>query len=172
LTKFRGWVDGVVLSGGEPTLSPGLEALITEIKDLGFKIKLDTNGSRPEILKRLLKAGRLDHVAMDVKAALDETSYARAAGRPGFLTPIMDSLELLRSSPVPYTLRTTVVPSLHSERDILELAEQLAYAPEWKLQNFNPENALDPDFRRIEPLDPDFFAELTLKALQRFGQAA
>jgi len=172
LTKFRGWVDGVVFSGGEPTLTPGLEALILEIKNMGFKVKLDTNGSRPEVLKRLLKTEVLDHVAMDVKATLDETSYAQAAGRPGFQTAIMESLELLRSNRIPYTLRTTVVPGLHSEEDILELAEQLAWAPEWKLQNFNPENALDPDFRRLEPMDPDLFAEMTLKAMRRFGQAA
>jgi len=172
LTKFKGWVDGVVLSGGEPTLSPGLEALILEIKKLGFKVKLDTNGSRPDVLKRLLKTGLLDHAAMDVKATLDETAYAQAAGRPGFLPRIMASLELLRSGGIPYTLRTTVVPTLHSEEDLLELADQLAWAPEWKLQNFNPEKALDPDFRNIEPLAPDLFAELTLKAMRRFGRAA
>jgi len=172
LTKFKGWVDGVVVSGGEPTLGPGLEDLILEIRSLGFKVKLDTNGSRPDVLKRLLKTGLLDHVAMDVKSTLNEACYARAAGRPGFLSRIMESLELLRCGGIPYTLRTTVVPGLHSEEDILELADQLTWASEWTLQNFHPENALDPDFRNIEPLSPDLFDELTLKAMRRFGRAA
>lgn len=172
LKKFVGWIDGVVISGGEPTLSPGLTGLIGEIKEMGFKVKLDTNGSRPDVVKSLLEAGMLDHVAMDVKAPLDEFSYTRAAGRPGFLQPVLESLELLKTSVVSYTLRTTAVPGLHSEKDILLLAEQLQNAPEWSLQNFNPENALDCAFRRIETWDSDYFQDLSDRALKIQSGAA
>ena len=163
LTKFRGWIDGVVVSGGEPTLTPDLPDLIRDIRNHGFQVKLDTNGGRPGVLAHLLKEGLIDHVAMDIKASLTEMAYARAIGRTGFLDRVRESLALLKSFEVPYTLRTTVVPGLHTEEDILELAIQLDNAPEWLLQNFNPENALDPDFRKIEPIHPARFEELQEK---------
>ena len=166
LTRFTGWIDGVVITGGEPTLSPGLADLIREIKDAGFMVKLDTNGSRPEVVSALMAEGLLDHVAMDVKAPLDELSYARASGRHGFLEQVKESLALLSGSGVPYTLRTTVVPGLHSEQDVLHLASQLKDAPKWILQNFNPDNALDCSYRDIESWDSAFFDDLSSRALR------
>ena len=153
-------------------MSPGLADLIRKIRDLGLKVKLGTNGSRPEVLADLLKEGLLDKVAMDVKAPLDEVSYARAVGRTGFLASVNKSLELLRCSGVSYTLRTTVVPGLHSESDVFRLAEQVSFAPEWKLQEFNPENALDCSFRHLDPWDPDAFNELSVRALAIQGRTA
>jgi len=166
LNKFKGWIDGVVITGGEPTINRGLAGLIREIRASSFKVKLDTNGSRPEVLADLLDQGLLDHVAMDVKAPLNEMAYARAAGRTGFLNKVKESLALLRSSGIPYTLRTTVVPNLHTEDDILLLAKQLAGVKDWKLQYFNPENALDCSFRSLEPMDRDFFNLIDKKAHQ------
>jgi len=164
LKKFAGWIDGVVITGGEPTLSRGLPDLIRDIKSSSFQVKLDTNGSRPEVLSALLNQGLLDHVAMDVKAPLNEIAYARAAGRPGFLDKVKESLSLLESSGIPYTLRTTVVPELHTENDILLMAKQLAGVSNWQLQYFKPENALDCSFRKLEPMDRDFFDLLNQKA--------
>ncbi|MEW5725446.1 MAG: anaerobic ribonucleoside-triphosphate reductase activating protein [Thermodesulfobacteriota bacterium] len=173
LKEFSGWIDGVVVTGGEPTVSPGLEGLIREIRAAGFQVKLDTNGSRPEVLASLLEQGLLDHVAMDVKAPLDEVSYARAAGRPDFLEPVRQSLEILENAGVAYTLRTTVVPDLHSERDLFKMAEQLRDAPQWNLQNFNPENALDCAFRDVKAWDHDYFTQISAR-VQRVqeGRAA
>ncbi|MFH1139067.1 MAG: anaerobic ribonucleoside-triphosphate reductase activating protein [Pseudomonadota bacterium] len=165
LARFTGWIDGVVVSGGEPTLSPELPDLLREIKSLGLKVKLDTNGSRPGVLADLLNDGLLDHVAMDVKAPLDEVSYARAAGRPGFLEKVQKSLDLLADGTTPYTLRTTVVPGLHSSDDVLRLAGQLGHAPSWKIQKFNPENALDCSYRRLESWDAEAFDRLTARAM-------
>jgi pyruvate formate lyase activating enzyme len=164
LCRFRGWIDGVVISGGEPTLSPGLETLIREIKDSGFMVKLDTNGSRPEIIRDLIAKGLIDQVAMDVKAPLNEDSYSRAAGRPGFLGPVSESLQILASMDVSYTLRTTIVPEIHSEDDVLLLARQLQNAPEWTLQNFEPQNALDCSLRRVTPWDSDHFQKMCARA--------
>ena len=165
IAGLAGWVDGVVITGGEPTLSPHLHDLIKEIKMMGLEVKLDTNGGRPEILEDLLEKNLLDHVAMDVKGPLDELSYARAAGRPGFLENVVKSLDILGSSKVPYTLRTTVVPELHSHSDILRLAGQLSDAPSWKLQKFNPENAMDCTYRQLDSWDDDAFERLTAKAM-------
>lgn len=172
LSRFVGWIDGVVVSGGEPTLDPRLAELAREIKGMGFKVKLDTNGSRPEVLRGLWDRGLIDHVAMDVKGPLDEVSYARAAGRPGFLGPVMETLSWLESSAVPYGLRTTVVPGLHTEHDLTLMARQLSQAPEWTLQNFNPENALDPVLRRTDPWEPDYFQDLQRKAQEAKRLAA
>lgn len=170
LSKFTGWIDGVVISGGEPTLTRDLPGFIREIREAGFKVKLDTNGSRPEIVSSLLDQNLLDHVAMDVKSVLHEIPYARAAGRSGFLEKVKESLTLLRESGVPYTLRTTVVPGLHTEDDIMELAGQLCGVSDWVLQHFKPENALDSEFRNLTPMDQGEFEELDRKAHQIFYQ--
>lgn len=164
LRKFNGWIDGVVVSGGEPTLSPHLFDLVREIKELGFRVKLDTNGSRPGVLKRLIESNLIDAVAMDVKAPLDEDAYQRATGRQGFLAAVKESLNLLRTSGMDYMLRTTVVPSIHTETDIMTMARELVFAPEWRLQNFNPESALDPGLRSVKAFDELFFSELSLRA--------
>lgn len=172
LKKFTGWIDGVVISGGEPTLSNGLAGLVREIKEMGFLVKLDTNGSRPTVLKALLDDGLIDQVAMDIKGPLDDFSYARSAGRSGFVERVKESLDLLRRSSIPYLLRTTVVPNLHTEQDVMLLAEQLMNDPEWILQNFNPENALDCSYRKIETWDDDEFQLLTARALSIHKQSA
>lgn len=149
LSKFKGWIDGVIISGGEPTIDPGIIQLAEEIKQAGFMIRLDTNGSRPDVLASLIQKGLVDSVAMDVKAPLFELAYARVVGRVGFADKVAQSLELLRSSGLDYTIRTTVVPTLHTEENILDMAEQLKGVPEWKLQNFKPENAMDDVFRNL-----------------------
>ena len=164
LLKFNGWIDGVVISGGEPTLSPGLPDLMREIREMGFMVKLDTNGSRPETVQALIDEGLVQHVAMDVKSPLDEVSYARAAGKHGFVDAVQESLGILESTGIGYSLRTTVVPGLHSENDVLLMAGQLKGAPEWKLQKFNPENALDCTYRNLETWEPEFFDALTREA--------
>ena len=160
LSKFLGWVDGVVVTGGEPTLSNGLAGLLRDIKDTGFKVKLDTNGSRPAVLKALFDEDLVDHVAMDVKSPLDDFSYARASGRHGFLSSVLKSLDILEKSGKPYTLRTTVVPGLHTEEDIFRLAGQIREAPEWRLQNFKPDDAMDSSFRSVPALEPEVFQSL------------
>lgn len=122
LRSRRGLLDAVCISGGEPTLSPGLEELIRQIRALGFLVKLDTNGSRPQVLRRLIGEGLLDHVAMDVKA--DPDRYAEAAGCPGLrLEPVEDSLRLLLEGRVSFELRTTVVHGLHDENAIRRMGE-------------------------------------------------
>jgi pyruvate formate lyase activating enzyme len=168
LIHNKNFIDGVVVTGGEPTLSPGLPELLRKIQALGYEVKLDTNGGRPEVLEALIREGVVRHVAMDVKAPLDDVSYARAAGRPGFAPRVQKSLDVLESSGLGYTLRTTVVPGLHDEKALNRMAGQLAGAPCWNLQKFQPENALDDSFRAKSTFRPEEFEALVRRVQARF----
>jgi pyruvate formate lyase activating enzyme len=141
LAGKRNWIDGVVITGGEPLGQPRVRVLIEALRERGSKIKLDTNGSYPGPLAELMGAGLLDYVAMDVKAPLD-ARYERVAGVPVELGAIRSSIELLVGGAVDYEFRTTFCPALLSEGDMLEMAGQLAAARRWVLQPFRPVNCL------------------------------
>jgi pyruvate formate lyase activating enzyme len=135
LATRRGLLDGVVLSGGEPLLQKGVESFLAKVRSLGFSVKLDTNGCYPEALERILAAGLVDYVAMDVKNCPDK--YPLTVGIPGFsIEPIQRSLELLAASGIDYELRTTVVRQFHTPADIESLAKWISGAPRYVLQNF------------------------------------
>ena len=120
LRKRQGLLDGVCISGGEPTLCPELEELLRKIKALGFAVKLDTNGSRPQVLKDLIEKGLVDYVAMDVKNSPQR--YAETVGLTRFdLGPTEESLRALIGGTVDYELRTTVVRPLHDDASILDM---------------------------------------------------
>ena len=120
LKKRQGILDGVAITGGEPLLQHGLREFIWQVRELGFAIKLDTNGSYPDRLAALMDEGLLDYVAMDVKNSREK--YAQTVGIKGFdIAPIEQSIALLRSSGVPFELRTTVVKELHSAEDIEDM---------------------------------------------------
>ncbi len=152
LSKFKGWIDGVVISGGEPTLHPDLPALIAAVKENGFLVKLDTNGSKPQMLSRLLTEGLLDYVAMDLKAPLDELRYRRVAGKAVETARIRQSCDLLLSGKTDYEFRTTICPTLLSRRDCEDMFEQIAGAKRLVLQSFNPTSTLDPALAEVKPL--------------------
>jgi pyruvate formate lyase activating enzyme len=162
LLSFRGWIDGVCITGGEPTLHRDLPSLIREVKEHGFLVKLDTNGSNPEMLDELVDSGAIDFVSMDVKAPLDPSSYRRLAGCSVELDLLWRSIELLKGSRVEHEFRMTVVPGLHQEEDIQTLGHQLKVGPRLILQNFNPENPLDPWLKKTRPYD-----HAMLKAMER-----
>jgi len=164
LARFKKWLGGVCISGGEPTFVPELPEMMKRLKDAGWRIKLDTNGTRPEVLSRLLRDDLLDMVSMDVKAPLDREKYAHCAGTPVKLENLRKSLALLRDAAPGYEFRMTVVPGFHSEEDIVQWAADLApYVADGKrcrlkLQNFNPKNTLDPALANEVPFSPDVFA--------------
>jgi pyruvate formate lyase activating enzyme len=166
LHSLRGWVDGICVTGGEPTLHPDLPVLIHNLRNRGFLVKLDTNGSNPTMLEALVEAKDIDFVSMDVKAPLDPLSYQRSVGLPVDLAPLLRSIEVLKRGRVEYEFRMTVVPGLHREEDITHLASQLRAGPRFVLQNFNPENPLDPQLKSTPPYDPE-----VLKRMQRNVQA-
>lgn len=131
LRSRKGLLDGVCVSGGEPTLCPELEEMLKGIKELGFAVKLDTNGARPDILKKLVEGGLVDYVAMDVKNS--PARYAATAGLPSMvLNRVEESLKYLLSGVVEYEFRTTVVEQLHDEESITSMGEWLLALGEGK----------------------------------------
>lgn len=118
LEKRADVLEGVVITGGEPTLQPDLPEFAAKAKALGYKVKLDTNGTSPEMLRKMLGGGLADYVAMDIKAAAE--NYPAAAGTDcrKLLPPILESIDILRSSPVPHEFRTTFVKGIHGISDV------------------------------------------------------
>jgi len=135
LDKRRGLLDGVCITGGEPTLQKALPELLREIKARGFAVKLDTNGSRPEVLSRLLEDALVDYVAMDIKNG--PSGYARTVGTAVDLEAVTQSMRMLLAGCTDYEFRTTVVEELHAAQDILEMGHWTAsVAPGHKPKRF------------------------------------
>jgi pyruvate formate lyase activating enzyme len=135
LEKRKGILEGVCITGGEPTLQSGLEDFIKEIKELGYLIKLDTNGYKPDVLKNLVSKNLLDYVAMDIKAGRD--NYACSTGIPHInLKNIEESAAFLQSQSVPYEFRTTVVKGIHSQEDFYDIGQWLSGPSTYYLQNY------------------------------------
>lgn len=135
LKRRRRVLDGVCITGGEPLLWEDLEPFIRGIKELGYKVKLDTNGSRPKRLKRLLREGLLDYVAMDVKNSKE--NYGKTIGIMDYdLTQVCESVECLTSGDAPYEFRTTVVRELHRLSDFVSIAKWIKGARAYYLQAF------------------------------------
>lgn len=135
LKKRRGLLDGVCISGGEPLLQKDICDFAADIRSLGYKIKLDTNGSLPKKLKEMLDKGLVDYVAMDLKNA--PTIYSGTVGINGFdFAPVRECMELLRASGIPYEYRTTVVKPLHNMEGLLALAEIIHPNEPWFLQQY------------------------------------
>ena len=136
LKKRVGVLDGVAITGGEPTLMPGLREFIIEARALGYKIKLDTNGTRPDVLHDLIDSGLLDYVAMDVKNCKER--YGQTVGfEDGYdIAPIQESMDCLMEGHVDFEFRTTVSKTFHTENDIVELAKWIAGKEKFFLQQF------------------------------------
>lgn len=134
LQKRQGILEGVCISGGEPTLHADLPSLAEKLKALGYLVKLDTNGTHPHMIRRLHQDGLIDYVAMDIKSSPD--GYAKTAG----ITPPMDAIEesaaYLMKSGIDYEFRTTVVSELHCEEDFIRIGEWLANAKAYYLQAY------------------------------------
>ncbi len=135
LKKRRGILEGVCITGGEPTLQKDLEGFIRGIRDLGYLVKLDTNGYLPNVLWRLLQEGLLNYVAMDVKASKE--NYARAAGVTNMdLSFLEESVAIIKGCGIPYEFRTTVVKGIHSIEEFESIGSWLAGSRVYYLQQF------------------------------------
>lgn len=135
LKRRASLLEGVCITGGEPTLSPDLEILIRRIRELGLLVKLDTNGYRPDVVKRLCSEGLLDYIAMDIKSSPE--NYGMVAGAPNINTDtISESISFVRSCGVPYEFRTTAVKGLHTEEDFEAIGRWLQGAERYFIQNY------------------------------------
>ncbi|BFD25244.1 MAG: anaerobic ribonucleoside-triphosphate reductase activating protein [Candidatus Parcubacteria bacterium] len=140
LESRRGKLDGVVITGGEPTLHADLPDFIKKIRALGFVVKLDTNGTNPQMLKELLAAGLIDYLAMDLKAPLQK--YSRLVGVLFDCKKIQKSAKLVINSGLPHEFRTTLVPGFIELADISEMGSMISGADAWYLQKFKSDTPL------------------------------
>jgi pyruvate formate lyase activating enzyme len=168
LKRRAPFLDGVCVTGGEPTLQSGLIPFLKKIRLLGLKVKLDTNGALPEVLGQLLSEELLDYVAMDVKAPW--AKYPRAGGWTGDISRIAESISLLLDSSLSFEFRTTLVPGIHEPDDAPSLGRMTEGAPLYILQNFRPGKTLDPAFSSGEPFSEKFLEDFR-EALRPFVQS-
>ncbi len=131
LEKRKGFLEGVVISGGEPTLQKGLLPFFAELKRMGYSIKLDTNGTNPDVVEELLHAELIDYIAMDFKAPYEK--YSEICGTEVDIRNIMKSVNVLINSAVDYEFRTTLAPGL-DKKDIVEIAKEISGARLYVLQ--------------------------------------
>lgn len=160
LSENSDFLDGVVITGGEPTLYEGLERICKDVRNLGLKVKLDTNGYMPDKLLKLLEDDLVDYIAMDVKAPLREDIYSRLSGVKVDIERIKKSIGIIKSSGIDYEFRTTVVPSLLKPEDVVEISKELSPARRFAIQQFVPENSMSKVLREIKPYDKKILEEL------------
>lgn len=135
LKKRKNILSGICITGGEPTLQPDLAEFIEKVSSYGYKIKLDTNGYRPEVIADLLEKNLLDYIAMDIKAGY--SNYVTASGISNLIIKkIEDSVSIIENSGIPYEFRTTVVKELHNETDFQEIADMISPKSPYFIQSF------------------------------------
>jgi pyruvate formate lyase activating enzyme len=160
------WLDGVCITGGEPTLHRDLPGFISKVKKEGLLVKLDTNGSNPGMLEGLLGEGLLDYIAMDIKAPIHR--YAEVVKAEVDLNKIQKSVEMIRGSGLDYEFRTTVVPGLLGEEDIAGITNWLKGSKKYYLQQFRNHDTLDNAFREVPPYTPEELHSLAAIASKGF----
>ena len=163
LGKRKGKLEGVVVTGGEPCLNDDLPEFLKKMKDEGFLAKLDSNGSNPEMLKRVAREGMVDYFAMDVKAPLEK--YGQVVKARVDVDKIKESIDFIKNSGVDHEFRTTVVPTLLEESDLLEIGRLIDGADAFYLQQFEPRITLDPAFGKITPYPREFLFEMREKMM-------
>ena len=163
LDQRRNFLDGVVVSGGEPTLQPDLVELCRKIKAFGFAVKLDTNGSRPQVLRHLIEADLVDYIAMDLKTdPVLYRTFIKPDCRPD---PLVDSIALIMESGVDYEFRTTCVKPIVTDRTIENILQLIAGAKRYVLQRFRNGDVLHPEFFKNSQCEYSAKEMLELKAL-------
>ncbi|MBN3037224.1 MAG: anaerobic ribonucleoside-triphosphate reductase activating protein [Candidatus Diapherotrites archaeon] len=156
LKKRKRWVDGIVVTGGEPLMWRDLGAFLKKVKKLGLSVKLDTNGSDPQHLQELMKKRLVDYVALDVKTALAWGKYRKLVNDKQLFENVVKTISiLLNQKRVDYEFRTTFAPGIVSKEDVLSLAKQLRGAKAYYLQQFIPRNCLNPQYNKVKPLPDD-----------------
>ena len=158
LESRRGLLDGVVITGGEPTIHSDLPELMKKIKEMGYKIKLDTNGTNPTMLRRVIDQDLVDYIAMDYKAPLNK--YNKVVRVDVNLHDIVESVEIIKSSGIEYEFRTTVVEQLLSSIDIEIIKAEIGSGEKYCIQKFNPTKTLDKDFLKCSTFSPKIMQDL------------
>jgi pyruvate formate lyase activating enzyme len=159
LKEKRGLIDACVICGGEPTINPDLKDFIKKIKDLGFLVKLDTNGYLPDKLKELIDEKLIDYIAMDIKACFDD--YSKATGINVDVSKIKESIELIKNSGIDYEFRTTIVPTIHTKESIIQMAKDIGRAKKYFLQAFHGEKeTINPELSKLKSFPEEELKEI------------
>ena len=165
LKKRVGILDGVVISGGEPTLMPNLEEKIRAIKELGYSIKLDTNGTHPEVIKDLVSKGLIDYIAMDIKSSLDD--YHRFCHNDSLIEKVKESIELLKSGIVDYEFRMTLIDEYHSLEVINKVKDTLKGSKRLYLQQFKvSDGVINKDLHPVDEGLANKFVEILSQSVE------
>ncbi|HAW49749.1 TPA: anaerobic ribonucleoside-triphosphate reductase activating protein [bacterium] len=151
IIERKDFIDGIVLTGGEPTIQDRLIDFCKYFKDHGFSIKLDTNGYLPDMIERLISI--VDYIAMDIKAVFSD--YDKVCGINVDIEKIKASMEIIKNSTIDYEFRTTCVPIIITEEKIVEIAGYIPWTKRYVLQQYRNENTLDPNFLNIRPYPPE-----------------
>ncbi|MDI6916216.1 MAG: anaerobic ribonucleoside-triphosphate reductase activating protein [Thermoplasmatales archaeon] len=162
LLSHKDFIDGLCITGGEPTIYEDLPDFIKKIKKLDFTVKLDTNGSKPGMIKKLIDEKLVDYIAMDMKAPFEK--YDTACGVKVDMESIKRSIDIIMNSKIGYEFRTTVVPGITDESDVENIAKTMKRAKRYVLQQFIPKNAMDEKLRNITPYRKDIFEKMVEKA--------
>ncbi|MCX6565973.1 MAG: anaerobic ribonucleoside-triphosphate reductase activating protein [Candidatus Aminicenantes bacterium] len=167
LDSRKNWLEGICVTGDEPLLEPEIEGLLAVIKERNLLVKIDTNGSQPGRLEKMIASGLVDWIAMDVKAPLER--YPEVVRAPVDPAAIARSTEIVRTSGLRHIFRTTVVPGLVGEDDVRKIGEWLNGAPLYRIQSFSPIRTLDPSFQAIQPFSSDELKRMAAAARPYFG---
>lgn len=154
------WIDGITVTGGEPTVNPCLEDLLELISGLGFRVKLDTNGSNPDLLQRLVANGLISAVSMDIKSTLTSEAYCKMAGVKTSVKVIERSISIIKDSGVEHFFRTTVVPGFVAEDELAQIKGAIGMDSPYILQQFRNTDTLNPSFREIPQYDLSRFEKM------------
>jgi len=168
LKSRQGLLDGVCLTGGEPLIQPDLIDFIKKIKQAGFLVKLDTNGSQPAKLKKLFQENLLDFVAMDIKSS--QENYSKAVGAKVNLKDIQKSIDLIRQSGMDYEFRTTTAPGIIDKKEIEKISQWLKGAKSFALQQFRTEKTLDKSWQKVKPYSDEELKEMVKIAQPYFDK--
>jgi pyruvate formate lyase activating enzyme len=182
LKKRKKLIEGVCVTGGEPTLHKDLPKFLAQIKKMGFLIKLDTNGTNPKMLEKLIKEKLVDYIAMDIKAPFELnfqfsisnfklnsksqiSKYKKMSDVKINLKNIKKSIEIIKNSGIDYEFRTTVIPGFHKEEDILQIAKEIFPAKKYFLQQFVPsKKMIDEKYKKIKPYPKEVLEKMRDKA--------
>lgn len=161
-----GWLDGVSITGGEPTLSTRLSEFLKILGDLGLKRKIDTNGTNPKVVEKVLNEELIEYIAMDVKAI--PKSYSKATGRNVDFTKIKQSIDLIINSGIDHEFRTTVVPTIVNPEDLLIIADLIDGAKRYYIQSFRPLKCYDKSFESLQPYKRGLLEDMCDQLQSRF----
>lgn len=167
MREHKDWVDAVVISGGEPTLHNGLPQFIAKLKKMGFFVKIQTNGTNPGMLKKLVAEKLLDYISMDIKAPPEK--YGLLAGAKADAGKIKESAKIIMSGGIDYSFHTTVSPEL-TLSDIKQIGAWLCGAKTYVLQQFRPEKTLEPEYGKKAPYKPSELQKMADAVRECFGE--